>query len=377
MFTTGSKLFFGATALSVACAVVFAASTGGPTGIMGTVGLLSLAIVFGFLAGINFFNADGNVPGMQQGAEYTAAAAQPPVGSSMWPLVAAVGVAGLVVGAVSTPVVFKVSIVVVLAATAEWMVQGWSERASADAQYNAGVRKRMLHPLEFPILGALGLGAVVYAFSRIMLSVDKESTPWVFMVIGALIAVGAFVFAGRRNASRSTIVGICTVGAVALLGAGVASAVQGQRTIEEHPTTSGSALCLEGGTEVEIDDHASQDVSAKSSVIANIFLQSNDVVIARIPGFTDPEDNFSTITVPRSADVRIRFHNDSSSPQRITARLGTFGDAAEVVMCTTVVNPGKEAFLSFKIPKTNAASSTPLELVIPGVEGQQIAIVVP
>ena len=220
MFTTGSKLFFGATALSVACAVVFAASTGGPTGIMGTVGLLSLAIVFGFLAGINFFNADGNVPGMQQGAEYTAAAAQPPVGSSMWPLVAAVGVAGLVVGAVSTPVVFKVSIVVVLAATAEWMVQGWSERASADAQYNAGVRKRMLHPLEFPILGALGLGAVVYAFSRIMLSVDKESTPWVFMVIGALIAVGAFVFAGRRNASRSTIVGICTVGAVALGPAG-------------------------------------------------------------------------------------------------------------------------------------------------------------
>ena len=132
MFTTGSKLFFGATALSVACAVVFAASTGGPTGIMGTVGLLSLAIVFGFLAGINFFNADGNVPGMQQGAEYTAAAAQPPVGSSMWPLVAAVGVAGLVVGAVSTPVVFKVSIVVVLAATAEWMVQGWAERATAD-----------------------------------------------------------------------------------------------------------------------------------------------------------------------------------------------------------------------------------------------------
>ena len=63
-------------------------------------------------------------------------------------------------------------------------------------------------------------------------------------------------------------------------------------------------------------------------------------------------------------------------------RVGAFasraiGDAAEVVMCTTVVNPGKEAFLSFKIPKTNAASSTPLELVIPGVEGQQIAIVVP
>ena len=34
----------------------------------------------------------------------------------------------------------------------------WSERASADAAYNAGLRKRMLHPLEFPVLAAVGLG---------------------------------------------------------------------------------------------------------------------------------------------------------------------------------------------------------------------------
>ena len=77
MFTTGSKLFFGATALSVAGAIVFAITTGGPTGLMGTIGLLSLACVFGFLGGINFFNRDGNVPAMQQGVQYTAAAAQP------------------------------------------------------------------------------------------------------------------------------------------------------------------------------------------------------------------------------------------------------------------------------------------------------------
>jgi len=31
-------------------------------------------------------------------------------------------------------------------------VQSWSERASADSAYNAGLRKRLLHPLEFPIL---------------------------------------------------------------------------------------------------------------------------------------------------------------------------------------------------------------------------------
>jgi hypothetical protein len=378
MFTTGSKLFFGATALSVAGAIVFAITTGGPTGLLGTIGLLSLASIFAFLGGINFFNRDGNVPAMQQGVQYTSSAAQPPVGRSMWPLVASVGVGGLVVGAVSRPVVFKVAVVVVIVATMEWMVQGWSERASADAEYNASIRKRVLHPLEFPILGAIGLGIIVYSFSRIMLTVSKEATPWVFMAIGAIVTVGAFLFASKRKISRNAVLGICTLGLVAIFGAGVASAVQGQRHIEEHPTTeSDPALCLEGGTDEHVDEHGSQDVSAKSNVIANIYLESNEDLIARIAGYRDPEDNFDTITVPRSTDVRIRFHNESDSPQRLTARMGTFGEEAEVVMCTTAINPGKEAFLTFKIPKTNAASSTPMELIVPGVEGQTIAIVVP
>ncbi|HRB04027.1 MAG TPA: hypothetical protein PLP26_11715, partial [Ilumatobacteraceae bacterium] len=351
MFTTGSKLFFGATALSVVGAIVFAVTTGGPTGLMGTVGMLSLASIFGFLGGINFFNGDGNVPALQPGAQHTAAAAQQPVGSSIWPLVAAVALGGVIVGALSKPIVFKVSIGILLVAAIEWMVQGWSERASADAAYNAGVRKRLLHPLEFPVVGAVGLGVVVYSFSRIMLTVSKEATPWVFMMIGAIIAFGAFLFASKRKIGRGAVLGVCSIGAVALLGVGVASARQGQRTIEVHPTTAGSALCLEGGTEAEIDEHSSQDVSAKSNLDANIYLQSDGTMNARIAGFTKPNDNFDTITVSRSTPVRIRFHNESSSPQRLTARLGTFGEDKEVVMCTTAINPGKEAFLNFKIPK--------------------------
>lgn len=376
MFTTGSKLFFGATALSLAGAIAYAASTGGPTGLMGTVGLLSLALVFAFLAGINYFNRDGNVPAMQQGAEYTAAAAQPPVGRSMWPLVAAVGVAGLVVGAVSRPVVFKVAVVALLAATVEWMVQGWSERASADSEYNAGIRKRILHPLEFPILAAVGLGAVVYSFSRIMLGLDVETGKIVFIVIGALILGGGFLFATTRKVTKGTVAGICAVGAVALLGAGVASAVQGQRHIEPHPTTAGSALCLEPGTEGEVDDRSSQDVSAKSNVIANIYLQADGDLVAFINGYPNVEHH--EVTVPRSAQVAVIFHNESSDPQRLTARLGTFGANAEVVKCTTAANPGKQTYLDFKIPKTNAASpASPLELLVPGAPGKVIAIVVP
>ena len=121
MITTGSKLLIGATVVSIVTAVVFGITTGGPTGFMGTVGLVSTAVVFAFLAGINLSGRDGTVPASQEGVQHNTAAAQPPVGRSMWPLVAALGVAGLVVGVVSHPTVFKVSFVVLLAAFAEWL----------------------------------------------------------------------------------------------------------------------------------------------------------------------------------------------------------------------------------------------------------------
>jgi hypothetical protein len=313
---------------------------------------------------------------VQEGVELTSAAAQRPVSRSMWPAAAALGVAGLVVGVVSKPVVFKVAVVVVLAAAVEWMVLGWSERASADSDYNSGIRRRLLLPLEFPILAAVGLGAIVYSFSRVMLRIDKDSGKAVFGTIAAMVLFGGFVFASKRNVAKRTVTGICTIGAVALFGVGVASAVQGQRTIEPHPTTADeTALCLEGGTNAEIDDHASQDVSAKSSVVANVYLQSNGVVVAYINGY--PNEPKSEITVPRSTYVRVLFHNDLTTAQRLTARLGTFGSNPETVMCTTAVHEGKEAFLDFKIPKTNAASTTELLLMVPGQAGQQIRIVVP
>jgi len=377
MFTTGSKLFFGGTAFATVGAIIFAATSGGPTGLMGTIGLVSLAIIFAFLAGINFSNRDGNVPSMEQGVEYTSGAAQQPVGRSFWPLVAALSVAGLIVGAVSKPVVFKVSVVLLLAAIVEWMVQGWAERASADGRYNASVRRRLLQPLEFPILGAIGLVAIVYSFSRIMLHINKDAGKLIFGILGVLVVGGGFLFATKRQSSRTTILGISAVALLGLTGAGVASAISGQRTIEPHPTTvSDPAVCLDATAPAEVDDKAAQDVSAKSSVQANIYLQSNGVVIARVNGYTGKDDNFSKITVPHGVTYRLLFHNDFKVSHRLTARLGTFG-GAESVLCTTEVHTGKEAFLEFKIPRTNAASTTPLVLMIPGMAGQEIQIIVP
>ena len=110
--------------------------------------------------------------------------------------------AAIAVGAVSKPIVFKAGVVLVLAAGVEWMVQGWSERASADPAYNAELRKRMLHPLEFPVLGAAGLAVVIYSFSRIMLWIDKSRGPVVFIVAGALVLFGGFLFASKPSLKK-------------------------------------------------------------------------------------------------------------------------------------------------------------------------------
>ena len=376
MFTTGSKMFLGATMLSVVAAIVFAASTGGAVGLMSTIGLVTAAVIFTFLAGINLFTRDGNTPSMEQGIEHTSSAAQPPVGRSMWPLIAAIGIGGLIVGVVSKPVVFKVSVIVLFAAIVEWMVQSWSERASADDRYNANLRSRMLNSLEFPILGTVGAGAVIYAFSRLMLAANPDAGRWIFVFIGAVVIAGGFMFATGRVTSKRTVAGVCTISAVVLLGVGVASALQGQRTIHPHPTVddaSQKALCLEGGEE-EVDERASQDVSLKSNVVANVYLRANGELVAVVNGYTDEAHE---IMVPRNAHLGVIFHNESSEPERLTGRFGSFPEKPEAVSCTTAVHPGKSAYLGFRIPKTNAASSTPIEFIVPGVDGASIPIVVP
>ena len=108
--------------------------------------------------------------------------------ASMWPLVAGLGVTMLVVGAVTLQAITVIGIIVLLAATAEWMVLAWSDRASADPAYNTEVRERIALPLELPILGAVGVGVIIYSISRVMLGLPtKDGAVVAFVVVAALV----------------------------------------------------------------------------------------------------------------------------------------------------------------------------------------------
>jgi hypothetical protein len=190
------------------------------------------------------------------------------------------------------------------------------------------------------------------------------------------------VFAAKRGMSKGTAGGIVAIGLLALVGVGVASAVSGQRPIEEHPGIT-TAVCLGTASEAEIEEvdaKASQTVAAKSNVLANVYLDDTDHLFALNGGIGHVE--YQEITVPRSTTVHVLFHNDSAEPRRLTVHLGTFPAAdgsagSEIADCTTAVEEGGEAFLTFRLDKSQDASSTPYRLTVPGVEGQEIKLLVP
>ncbi len=214
---------------------------------------------------------------MDPAATTESAAAAPAPGPSLWPLVAAVGAVLLVVGLVTYPVIFIFGLVALLAATVEWMVQAWSERASADSRFNEGVRGRIAHPLEFPILGAVALGIVIYSFSRIMLFLSKTGGPAVFIVIAALILLCGFLFAYRPSLRGGAIAGVMAIAAIGLVTGGIVAALEGERETEAHETTGDLAADGECDTpdETEADDNASQNVAAKANLTAEIVLESD------------------------------------------------------------------------------------------------------
>jgi hypothetical protein len=362
----------------VVAAVIFGLSKGGADGWLGVVGLLTAAFVFAFLFCVNYMIRDGNVSAMSDDATTVSPAAQPPVERSMWPVLSAVGVGAIAVGAVSKPIVFKAGVVLLLASAVEWMVHGWSERASADPAYNADLRKRMLHPIEFPVLAAAGLAAIIYSFSRIMLWIDKSGGPVVFIIAGALVLFGGFLFAYKPSLKKGVITGVSAIALLGLVSTGAVMAVDGQRPIEAHPTTGSDngAVCDLAepgpGEQAKIDEKGSQAVASKAAVGITVTLENGQLTAHElgVPGNQDP------VTVSRGNVVNVIFKNKDSVPRRLTVNMGEFEkdiNGTKVKerpkICTTLVHPGGSQFLTFVLPKPSIASSQPYTFTVPGVPG--------
>lgn len=371
MFRPGSSHFIGLTGLTGVSFLVLL-FTADQLALAG-VALSMLVAVFALLAWYAVLSRDGEVSPAE------AVRTTPTAGAAAWPAVSALGIALVAVGLATNAVIVLGGVVVLLAGLAEWMVLAWSERSSTDEAYNRGVRARLLHPIEFPVAAALGLGVVIFLFSRIMLAIDKATGALLFVVFGALILAAGSFFAVGRGPGRLMSAAILGVGAVGLLAGGVAGGTSGPRTELVEAREEGHYLHPECGAEKStyFDKRAERTVSLRASVSAIVEIRDGRLG-AYLPQLVDRPA--ATLTIPRSNPTTIIFRNEDGVDRRLVANLGvkTFEDGSTEVIqeCTQMTESGAEQALTLSIPKP-APADAPYTLTVAGLEGQAITLVVP
>lgn len=381
MFTTGSKLLLGAAVVATLSAIAYGVTQ---DGIMGTVGLSSAALALWFLAGINLFTRDNNYWADEIASIEAAPAAVRPPANSVWPFAFAFGAGVLAVGLVTYQAVFIIGIVLLLASGAEWTAEAWAQRASADAGHNADVRDRIANPLEFPLAAAIGIGAVVYAFSRVMLFLSKTNTVIAFSVLGSIIITLAFFFAYRPSVPSRAGAVVIGVGALGLIAGGVAAGLSGERDIHPHETTSGlneegADICT-SPEKFEADKNASQSVAATASVAATITLGSDGALTYSLNG--PSATGAAGITLPRSNPNNVLFRNQSGEARRLSANLGTVveegtEETVPSLMCTTLVAEGGTQNIQLNVALPSVTSPDGYSFFVPGVESARLNLIVP
>ncbi len=336
MFPTGSKLLIGSATLAWLGAAAYGVFQGGA---LGTIGLVSAAAALTLIAGINAYFQDSNVSAMDPDQFETCAAAQATARNSVWPLLVALGATCAAIGLVTTTAYFVVGLVVIAAGAFEWIVQGWSERVSADREFNDEAREVMADPLEVPVAGTILAAVVIYSFSRVMLGLPSKSATVIGFALAAAVVLSLGAFFGSRHLSKVAMTGVLSVGALALVSAGAFAGLSGERDIHVHETTGDLADLDECGTEeTEADEKFSQTVSAKSNVAAQITYDGTDLGL-EVPGGSSDLTRF---TLPRANPNNILFRNDSSEPARLVVDLHPAVDADGVPLsperaCTAIV----------------------------------------
>jgi len=228
--TTASKFWFAVAGLAFASVFVYAGFGEGEW--YGSAVLGSLAIVACFLGVLAVAVRDGDRADTD-GAELVARHSLP----AAWPPLLAVGGAVAIIGLAGKNALLWVGVGIIGVVFAEWMVQGWAERATGDPAFNKALRSRIMSPVEIPAIGALVIGGFLLSLSRVLLAVPENGSRVIAIAVAAAILLLAFLIAYRPKVGSSVLATLLALGAVALIAAGIAGGVAGERTIEK-PTTS-------------------------------------------------------------------------------------------------------------------------------------------
>ncbi len=240
MVGIASRYFAGRIALAAAAAVAVGLLTGmdgtGHVVMYATIVLGVAAGAFALLFALALTVGDGDSLDREHSHEHRPTPAY-------WPIMAAVGMGVLMVGLVTDSLLTIAGVALLLISAIEWTMSAWAEHLSTDAESNAVERARLLRPFEISLYGALGIAIPVVLASRIFLTVSKTAASYAAIVIAAVILAFAFLVYAKPQLRRAVTASMLVLGGVALIVAGITSAVIGER--EFHHV----------GDQAEADDH--------------------------------------------------------------------------------------------------------------------------
>ncbi len=247
MLTWGSRYFFGLAGVALFGAIVYGLVTGGePIGVVsagykGGVGdhlgytILIGAALSAFALGVTtIITRDGDADAMAHriGASHVPNLT-PPSGPSLWAPVTAFGIASVIIGLAVSQAFFILGLAVLAAAGLNWVVLAWSDRATGDPEVNEVIRRRVLGPVEIPMMACLVIAVIAVGFSRVFLATSANGA----VVAGAVVAIIVFfgaVALSKMDVTRNVMNGIVAAGAVVVLVSGIVGAAVGQRSFEHH-----------------------------------------------------------------------------------------------------------------------------------------------
>jgi hypothetical protein len=247
MITLGAKVYFGLTVFALVAASILGLASGGDLlgilsfGWSGPIGNnLGYTVLIGtsaaaFFMGVvttAFRDADA-VPVEQVAGTDTLPAALPPSHLSAWPVVAAFGVAALVIGLIIEPALVGVGIVMLVASAIEWGVTAWADQATGDPDANHAIRNRLMQPLEVPAMAVIGIAFFVFLMSSLLLSLSKWGSIGVFATAATLILVVASLVAARPTITRGIVTALLVFGGLSLVLAGIIGIGMGHREFHD------------------------------------------------------------------------------------------------------------------------------------------------
>ncbi len=174
-----------------------------------------------------------------------------PAGVNYLPALGALAFVLLFIGvATETGGLTFAAVAVLLVVAFTWTVRTWAERATGDDHTNAELYHRFIDPFRVPVISLLCIAIVTLGLSRVLLSVSKIASVWVFGLAALVFFLVAVLLALKPSSARWVTTVIVVLGALAIIAAGIAGAVVGEREFEHHEslgvTAPGTATAAPG-----------------------------------------------------------------------------------------------------------------------------------